>query len=110
LFYDHYEVIANEQNWPTFARPVQFSLAKNYRSHQGILSFASWVMQLLWHGMRRCKARTWLFSNFSSTGFPETVDKLDPEIGYIGGPKPIIFGMSHRCIGIQSLTSSHSGI
>jgi hypothetical protein len=51
-----------------------------------------------------------VFSNFSSTGFPETVDKLDPEIGYIGGPKPIIFGMSHRCTGIQSLTSSYSGI
>ncbi|KAJ6177949.1 hypothetical protein N7519_008410 [Penicillium mononematosum] len=91
LFYDHYEVIANEQNQPTFAKPVQFSLAKNYRSHQGILSFASWVMQLLWHG------------------FPETVDKLDPEIGYIGGPKPIIFAgfdssiLSAKMIGLVKL-------
>ncbi|CAP86579.1 Pc20g12500 [Penicillium rubens Wisconsin 54-1255] len=91
LFYDHYEVIANEQNRPTFAKPVQFSLARNYRSHQGILSFASWVMQLLWHG------------------FPETVDKLDPEIGYIGGPKPIIFAgfdssiLSAKMIGLVKL-------
>lgn len=43
-------------------------------------------------------------SNFLCTGFPETIDKLDPEIGYIGGPKPIIFGMSPRYICIKSLT------
>ncbi|KAI3103031.1 hypothetical protein CBS147333_7635 [Penicillium roqueforti] len=91
LFYEHYEIIANELNQPSFAKPVQFSLAKNYRSHQGILSFASWVMQLLWHG------------------FPETIDKLDPEIGYIGGPKPIIFAgfdssiLSAKMIGLVKL-------
>lgn len=51
LFYEHYEVIANQLKQPSFGKPVQFSLAKNYRSHQGILSFASWVMQLLWQGM-----------------------------------------------------------
>lgn len=50
LFYEYYEVIANELKQPSFAKPVQFSLAKNYRPHQGILSFASWVMQLLWNG------------------------------------------------------------
>ncbi|OQE34898.1 hypothetical protein PENCOP_c015G08976 [Penicillium coprophilum] len=91
LFYEHYEVIANKLNQPSFAKPVQFSLAKNYRSHQGILSFASWVMQLLWHG------------------FPETIDKLDPEIGQIGGPKPIIFAgfdssiLSAKMIGLVKL-------
>jgi hypothetical protein len=26
------------------------------------------------------------------TGFPETIDKLEPEIGETGGPKPIVFG------------------
>ncbi|OQE05043.1 hypothetical protein PENVUL_c027G05971 [Penicillium vulpinum] len=91
LFYEHYEVIANKLNQPSFAKPVQFSLAKNYRSHQGILSFASWVMQLLWNG------------------FPETIDKLDPEIGQIGGPKPIIFAgfdssiLSAKMIGLVKL-------
>ncbi|KAJ5504872.1 hypothetical protein N7463_007746 [Penicillium fimorum] len=91
LFNEHYEVIANQLNQPSFAKPVQFSLAKNYRSHQGILSFASWVMQLLWHG------------------FPETIDKLDPEIGQIGGPKPIIFAgfdsaiLSAKMIGLVKL-------
>lgn len=43
-------------------------------------------------------------SNVLCTGFPETIDKLEPEIGYIGGPKPIIFGMPRRYICIQSLT------
>ncbi|EKV12225.1 TPR and ankyrin repeat-containing protein 1 [Penicillium digitatum PHI26] len=91
LFYEYYEVIAKELNQPSLAKPVQFSLAKNYRSHQGILSFASWVMQLLWHG------------------FPETIDKLDPEIGYIGGPKPILFAgfdssiLSAKMIGLVKL-------
>jgi hypothetical protein len=51
LFYEHYEIVAKELNQPSIAKPVQFSLAKNYRSHQGILSLASWVMQLLWHGI-----------------------------------------------------------
>lgn len=66
-------------------------LAKNYRSHQGILSFASWVMAMLWNG------------------FPETIDKLDPEIGQTGGPKPIIFAgfdssiLSAKMIGLVKL-------
>ncbi|KAJ5778909.1 hypothetical protein N7457_006629 [Penicillium paradoxum] len=91
LFYEHYEVIANQLKQPSFGKPVQFSLAKNYRSHQGILSFASWVMQLLWQG------------------FPETIDRLDPEIGQIGGPKPIIFAgfdssiLSAKMIGLVKL-------
>ncbi|KAJ5375537.1 DNA helicase UvrD-like C-terminal, partial [Penicillium concentricum] len=91
LFYEHYEVIASQLTQPSFAKPIQFSLAKNYRSHQGILSFASWVMQLLWHG------------------FPETIDKLDPEIGQIGGPKPVIFAgfdssiLSAKMIGLVKL-------
>lgn len=73
---------------------MQFMLAKNYRSHQGILSVASWVMQLLWSGENVIILG--FFSRFTNsrdnTGFPETIDKLDPEIGQTGGPKPIIFG------------------
>ncbi|KAJ5166413.1 DNA helicase UvrD-like C-terminal [Penicillium canariense] len=91
LFYDYYEAIATELNQPSIAKPKQFMLAKNYRSHQGILSFASWVMHLLWNG------------------FPETIDKLDPEIGLTGGPKPIIFAgfdssiLSAKMIGLVKL-------
>ncbi|KAJ5669323.1 hypothetical protein N7462_010393 [Penicillium macrosclerotiorum] len=91
LFYEYYEIIAQELNQPLIAKPKQFMLAKNYRSHQGILSFASWVMQLLWNG------------------FPETIDKLDPEIGQTGGPRPIIFAgfdssiLSAKMIGLVRL-------
>lgn len=49
-----------------------FTLAKNYRSHQGILALASFVMNLLW------------------SGFPATIDKLAPEIGDLSGPKPLV--------------------
>ncbi|KAJ5127660.1 hypothetical protein N7448_008439 [Penicillium atrosanguineum] len=91
LFYDYYELISKELNQPSIAKPVQFMLAKNYRSHQGILSFASWVMAMLWNG------------------FPETIDKLDPEIGQTGGPKPVIFAgfdssiLSAKMIGLVKL-------
>jgi hypothetical protein len=93
LFYDHYEVTAKQLSQPLLAKPVQFSLAKNYRSHQGILSFASWVMQLLWNGTTTFyHLFHWTPSNSFWIGFPETIDKLEPEIGETGGPKPVIFG------------------
>ncbi|KAJ5109865.1 hypothetical protein N7532_002510 [Penicillium argentinense] len=71
-FFDEHQSTAAFLNQDV-ARPSTFTLGRNYRSHQGILSFASWVMRTLW------------------TGFPETVDKLAPETGLIDGPRPIIF-------------------
>ena len=56
-----------------FAKPFLFTLSCNYRSHQDILSLASSVMDLL-------------FSHF-----PDTVDKLDPEVGTLIGPTPDLF-------------------
>ncbi|KAJ5980108.1 hypothetical protein N7481_007406 [Penicillium waksmanii] len=88
-FFDEHESTAAflKQN---VAKPRQFMLARNYRSHQGILSFASWVMQVLW-------------------SFPETIDKLNPEVGQIDGPVPIIFAgfdcsvLSSRMIGVTKM-------
>lgn len=71
LFYDHFADAASLANQPELSRPRLFMLAKNYRSHQGILSLASLVMEMLWNG------------------FPETVDRLEPEIGQIHGPIPV---------------------
>ncbi|KAF8463424.1 hypothetical protein BDZ91DRAFT_305427 [Kalaharituber pfeilii] len=68
LFFEHYSKAD-----PQLAKPMLFKLSRNYRSHQGILSFASFVMNLLWKG------------------FPTMVDKLSPEIGQVTGPKPIFF-------------------
>ena len=69
-----------------------FALSKNYRSHQGILALASQVMDWLWKGIpasrnpaiRKDHETNWL-------GFPETIDKLGPEIGQYTGPRPVMF-------------------
>ncbi|KAL8732005.1 MAG: hypothetical protein Q9181_004094 [Wetmoreana brouardii] len=87
LFYDHFATEALLTNQPGLARPRLFMLAKNYRSHQGTLDLASLVMEMLWDG------------------FPETVDKLEPEVGQIYGPIPVFFlGCS-----AQMLASSDTG-
>lgn len=88
--HDYYATVARKSGQSELARPVQFSLSRNYRSHQGILSLASFIMQLLWKGKSPSRARKWAV--VTTTGFPDTIDKLDPEIGQLGGPRPIIFG------------------
>ena len=84
LFYDHFAAAASLTNQPELARPQLFMLAKNYRSHQGILGLASLVMEMLWNG------------------FPDTVDKLEPEVGQIHGPIPVFF----LSCNVQMLASS----
>ncbi|KAF8460084.1 hypothetical protein BDZ91DRAFT_740262 [Kalaharituber pfeilii] len=59
LFSEHYK-----------RAPTSFTLSHNFRSHQGILGLASFIMSLLWKG------------------FPAMVDKLTPEVGEYKGPKP----------------------
>ncbi|KAL9606788.1 MAG: hypothetical protein Q9179_000078 [Wetmoreana sp. 5 TL-2023] len=87
LFYEHFATEASLTNQPGLARPRLFMLAKNYRSHQGTLGLASLVMEMLWDG------------------FPDTVDKLEPEVGQIHGPIPVFFlGCS-----AQMLASSDTG-
>ncbi|KAI9768773.1 MAG: hypothetical protein M1839_003958 [Geoglossum umbratile] len=73
LFYNHFSPASETANQADLAKPRSFTLSRNYRSHQGILSLASLVMKML------------------STGFPDTVDKLEPEIGQLSGPKPTFF-------------------
>ena len=87
LFYEHFATEISLTSQPGLARPRLFMLAKNYRSHQGTLGLASLVMEMLWDG------------------FPETVDKLEPEVGQIHGPIPVFFlGCS-----AQMLASSDTG-
>ena len=73
VFYHHFSSVAASACQRDLSRPVMFSLGKNYRSHRGILSLASAVMGWLWKG------------------FPETIDKLSPEVGRLAGPKPVLF-------------------
>ena len=60
LIYEHFKTTSDSINQAEIARPVTFALSKNYRSHQGILTLASFVMGMLW------------------MGFPGTIDKLQP--------------------------------
>ena len=87
LFHDHFVHASAVTNQAEIAHPAMFTLSKNYRSHQGILALASLIMGMIWKG------------------FPETVDKLEPEIGHLNGPKPVLF------CGIDSeiLRSRHVG-
>ena len=73
LFYEHFAGTRTSAQQGDLAKPQMFSLSKNYRSHQGILALASMVMELIWKG------------------FPETVDKLNPEVGNLSGPKHVLF-------------------
>ena len=87
MFYQHFAAVSKSTGQSNLARIELFTLSKNYRSHQGILSVASLVMGMIWQG------------------FPETIDKLEPEIGMLRGPRPVLF------IGVDSslLHSSNAG-
>ncbi|KAH0545413.1 hypothetical protein FGG08_000554 [Glutinoglossum americanum] len=47
LFYDHFSSASKAANQASLAKPIQFTLSRNYRSHQGILSLASLIMKML---------------------------------------------------------------
>ena len=85
LFHDHFFLQSVSVDQQHLAQPHIFTLSRNYRSHQGILSVASSVMGLLWKT------------------FPDTVDKLEPEVGTMIGPAPILF---HDCY--SSILMHHS--
>lgn len=73
MFHNHFGRQSAAIGQEALAKPLLFTLSRNYRSHQGILSLASSVMELL-------------FNNF-----PDTIDKSAPEIGTLIGPTPNLF-------------------
>lgn len=87
IFFQHFSAASASANQRELARPEMFTLSKNYRSHQGILALASLVSGLIWQG------------------FPDTVDKLEPEVGSLNGPKPVLF----VGVGYNILRSSNIG-
>ena len=87
LFYEHFAAASAATHQSELARPEMFTLSNNYRSHEGILALASLVMGMIWKG------------------FPETVDKLEPEVGHLNGPKPVLF----RGVDFKILRSSNVG-
>ena len=51
MFYNQFKPIAEATKNDSLIRPKLFRLNKNFRSHQGIISLASFVMNLLYKGM-----------------------------------------------------------
>ncbi|KAF8460724.1 hypothetical protein BDZ91DRAFT_851386 [Kalaharituber pfeilii] len=72
-FYEHFIAMATEARQISWAKPELFPLAKNYRSHQGILSLAADIVQMLYNG------------------FPAQIDILPREVGTYPGTKPTMF-------------------
>ena len=73
MHYDHFALASSSTNQNQLGHAQLFALSENHRSHQAILALASLVMGMIWEG------------------FPETVDRLGPEIGNLTGPKPVLF-------------------
>lgn len=69
LVHDHFQ----QTDQKLHANPTTFRLGFNYRSHDGIVKLASFIVDLLWRA------------------FPQTIDKMVPELGQLRGPLPIIF-------------------
>lgn len=51
LFHENFAATSAAANQRDIAQMEQFPLSRNYRSHQGILALASFVMALLWKGI-----------------------------------------------------------
>ena len=51
-FYEHFLAMARNAGKIYWAKPSLFSLVKNYRSHQGILSLAADIVDMLCKGER----------------------------------------------------------
>ncbi|KAF8248699.1 P-loop containing nucleoside triphosphate hydrolase protein [Wilcoxina mikolae CBS 423.85] len=86
LFYEQFSQFADAKKDKSLAVPAMFALNQNFRSHQGIISLASFVMRLLY------------------LGFPQHVDQMDEEKGRYSGPIPTLF----VGVGVQDL-GSHIG-
>ncbi|KAI6141023.1 hypothetical protein BKA82DRAFT_4205805 [Pisolithus tinctorius] len=74
------------------AKPEQFELAINYRSHGGIVNCAQSVVKLL--------------TDF----WPHSIDVLQPECAMLGGPKPVFFaGSSNESLPYEPFFSGLNG-
>ncbi|KAF8416944.1 hypothetical protein EV426DRAFT_624835 [Tirmania nivea] len=71
-FYNHFSTMT-KGSWDFRPSSKEFKLAKNYRSHQEILSLAADIVKML------------------CNGFPDQMDILPREIGEESGVKPTIF-------------------
>ncbi|RPA76351.1 hypothetical protein BJ508DRAFT_331206 [Ascobolus immersus RN42] len=73
LLYSHFEPRILHSKDLLLAKPQISKLIHNYRSHRGIVSLSSTILDML------------------VRGFPESIDTLDPEVGKFPGPTPLFF-------------------
>lgn len=49
-FYEHFIAMAEKARKPQWAKPELLTLAKNYRSHKGILALSADIVEMLYNG------------------------------------------------------------
>ena len=57
LMFEHFSHLSQVAGSPELAKPELCALYKNYRTHQGILSLASYVMRVLYQSRERITLR-----------------------------------------------------
>ncbi|KAF8533500.1 hypothetical protein BDD12DRAFT_898763 [Trichophaea hybrida] len=94
MFFNQFTPLAEASNNQSLARAHLFELNTNFRSHQGIISLASFVMELLYKG------------------FPQSVDKMEKERGQYEGTIPTLFVgfgaevLAQRLVGLTDVFGS----
>ena len=96
MFYHQFKPLAEATGNYNLVHPKLFYLNKNFRSHQGIVSLASFVMELLYKGTSPAtgdfrRGRHGVMPALMCLGFPQTVDKMEEEKGQYDGPIPTMF-------------------
>ena len=96
MFYHQFKPLAEATGNNNLVHPELFDLNKNFRSHQGIVSLASFVMELLYKGTSSTagdfrRGRHGVVPRLKCLGFPHSVDKMDEEKGQYDGSTPTMF-------------------
>src|SRR5258705_7483354 len=73
LFFDVFDGTASAMNQSSLAKPREFRLAHNYRSHQGIIALGAWLIESLWNGKQNLKSLILAHSLTVMTGFPDMI-------------------------------------
>ncbi|RPB27817.1 P-loop containing nucleoside triphosphate hydrolase protein [Terfezia boudieri ATCC MYA-4762] len=92
-FYEHFISLAKKSGKPACAKAELIKLPKNYRSHQGILSLAADIVDML------------------CNGFPGQIDVLPREVGSYAGVKPTMFvGFDYKILARDTMPGTEQAL
>ncbi|KAF8431998.1 hypothetical protein BGX38DRAFT_1277007 [Terfezia claveryi] len=92
-FYEHFISLAKDLGKPACAKAELIKLPKNYRSHQGILSLAADIVDML------------------CNGFPGQIDVLPREVGSYPGVKPTMFvGFDYKILARDTMPGTEQAL